>query len=120
MAPAIGTPEVTRARRSSSEPAPPEAMSLAWGAARVRSTTFGLWTSGVPIRSEEHTSELQSHRDIVCRLLLEKKKTIYGYSSAVCITSSPKSRFVGFCDDVWACKAASNVVRRLGNVAHSL
>src|SRR5260221_5156938 len=25
-------------------------------------------------RSEEHTSELQSHRDIVCRLLLEKKK----------------------------------------------
>src|SRR5260221_13531179 len=27
-----------------------------------------------PIRSEEHTSELQSHSDLVCRLLLEKKK----------------------------------------------
>src|SRR5438132_10090727 len=27
-----------------------------------------------PQRSEEHTSELQSHSDIVCRLLLEKKK----------------------------------------------
>src|SRR5260221_7823917 len=27
-------------------------------------------------RSEEHTSELQSHSDLVCRLLLEKKKTI--------------------------------------------
>src|SRR5437773_7550593 len=26
------------------------------------------------IRSEEHTSELQSHHDLVCRLLLEKKK----------------------------------------------
>src|SRR5438034_2775572 len=26
-------------------------------------------------RSEEHTSELQSHSDLVCRLLLEKKKT---------------------------------------------
>src|SRR5437773_11806506 len=26
-------------------------------------------------RSEEHTSELQSHHDLVCRLLLEKKKT---------------------------------------------
>src|SRR3970282_2972371 len=26
------------------------------------------------VRSEEHTSELQSHHDIVCRLLLEKKK----------------------------------------------
>src|SRR5437667_4944548 len=28
---------------------------------------------GLP-RSEEHTSELQSHHDLVCRLLLEKKK----------------------------------------------
>src|SRR5437773_6737687 len=27
-----------------------------------------------PTRSEEHTSELQSHHDLVCRLLLEKKK----------------------------------------------
>src|SRR5438874_4624283 len=28
----------------------------------------------LPHRSEEHTSELQSRRDLVCRLLLEKKK----------------------------------------------
>src|SRR6266496_5965603 len=28
-----------------------------------------------PRRSEEHTSELQSRRDLVCRLLLEKKNT---------------------------------------------
>src|SRR5690349_22166953 len=28
-------------------------------------------------RSEEHTSELQSRRDLVCRLLLEKKKINY-------------------------------------------
>src|SRR5437588_7641838 len=27
-------------------------------------------------RSEEHTSELQSHSDLVCRLLLEKKKNL--------------------------------------------
>src|SRR5437773_12328125 len=27
-------------------------------------------------RSEEHTSELQSHHDLVCRLLLEKKKNV--------------------------------------------
>src|SRR6266496_6689615 len=45
-----------------------------------------LWTSGcrrscttsiaceAGCRSEEHTSELQSRRDLVCRLLLEKKK----------------------------------------------
>src|SRR5574340_1768947 len=30
-------------------------------------------------RSEEHTSELQSPKDLVCRLLLEKKKTKYLY-----------------------------------------
>src|SRR5437588_12417166 len=29
---------------------------------------------GGDARSEEHTSELQSHSDLVCRLLLEKKK----------------------------------------------
>src|SRR5436190_15587595 len=29
---------------------------------------------GYGYRSEEHTSELQSHSDLVCRLLLEKKK----------------------------------------------
>src|SRR5260221_1232525 len=28
------------------------------------------------LRSEEHTSELQSHSDLVCRLLLEKKKKV--------------------------------------------
>src|SRR5204862_2734000 len=31
-------------------------------------------TSAFETRSEEHTSELQSRRDLVCRLLLEKKK----------------------------------------------
>src|SRR2546427_4787708 len=36
-----------------------------------------LWTTksgGLPPRSEEHTSELQSQSNLVCRLLLEKKK----------------------------------------------
>src|SRR5438034_4121008 len=32
-------------------------------------------SSWASLRSEEHTSELQSHSDLVCRLLLEKKKT---------------------------------------------
>src|SRR5207237_4263519 len=32
---------------------------------------------GLLARSEEHTSELQSHLNLVCRLLLEKKKTTY-------------------------------------------
>src|SRR5207249_6363927 len=39
-------------------------------------------------RSEEHTSELQSRFDLVCRLLLEKKKTIdnHPYDSYPCYT----------------------------------
>src|SRR5947207_9720326 len=31
-------------------------------------------STSAEVRSEEHTSELQSHSDLVCRLLLEKKK----------------------------------------------
>src|SRR5436190_11532077 len=38
-----------------------------------RTHPFGVDFSH-PLRSEEHTSELQSHSDLVCRLLLEKKK----------------------------------------------
>src|SRR5438874_3346951 len=35
-------------------------------------------------RSEEHTSELQSRRDLVCRLLLEKKKkTVFNVANSV-------------------------------------
>src|SRR3712207_8009780 len=40
--------------------------------------TLGIWSglhaNGVTLRSEEHTSELQSRQYLVCRLLLEKKK----------------------------------------------
>src|SRR2546430_5108519 len=39
-------------------------------------TRHTLWNS----RSEEHTSELQSQSNLVCRLLLEKKKTHTGFS----------------------------------------
>src|SRR5437868_15308395 len=37
-------------------------------------TTESSWRDVVRQRSEEHTSELQSRFDLVCRLLLEKKK----------------------------------------------
>src|SRR5436190_4406096 len=37
------------------------------------SSGSGCWWGTHPPRSEEHTSELQSHSDLVCRLLLEKK-----------------------------------------------
>src|SRR5260370_25032067 len=42
-------------------------------------------------RSEEHTSELQSHLNLVCRLLLEKKKrsndSIYCFTAAAFLTA---------------------------------
>src|SRR5438477_6700568 len=40
-------------------------------------------------RSEEHTSELQSHVNLVCRLLLEKKKTCRTSEATCCSSPSP-------------------------------
>src|SRR3712207_7511759 len=41
-----------------------------------------LATTGTPeARSEEHTSELQSRQYLVCRLLLEKKKTTFQFAT---------------------------------------
>src|ERR1022692_5138268 len=42
-------------------------------AARARQGTGSVQTCALPIRSEEHTSELQSPCNLVCRLLLETK-----------------------------------------------
>src|SRR2546426_10098925 len=39
-------------------------------------TAGEYWLNGQQVRSEEHTSELQSPCNLVCRLLLEKKKKI--------------------------------------------
>src|SRR2546429_6208911 len=41
----------------------------------------GMTVEPLPLRSEEHTSELQSRLQIVCRLLLEKKKNRQGTPS---------------------------------------
>src|SRR5260221_3812675 len=46
---------------------------LAWSCACCNPAIFE--SAPAILRSEEHTSELQSHSDLVCRLLLEKKKT---------------------------------------------
>src|SRR5437773_5506199 len=53
--------------------------SLSWRRPLHRTTPMRRGPSASPTsahrrRSEEHTSELQSHHDLVCRLLLEKKK----------------------------------------------
>src|SRR5260370_7162764 len=44
------------------------------------------------LRSEEHTSELQSHLNLVCRLLLEKKKRIRRYRLQPIIPSPPTTQ----------------------------
>src|SRR2546430_10378490 len=52
------------------------------GAQRTQPVTHALIDepvvlgAGLPARSEEHTSELQSQSNLVCRLLLEKKKKL--------------------------------------------
>src|SRR5690349_15142479 len=53
---------------------PAAAMPVMEGKALLFKRFAGI--NAVPVRSEEHTSELQSRRDLVCRLLLEKKKKI--------------------------------------------
>src|SRR5438132_11430224 len=57
----------------SAAPAPPAARWVSQRAPHPNAAkVFINW-----FRSEEHTSELQSHSDLVCRLLLEKKNIIY-------------------------------------------
>src|SRR2546427_4787122 len=50
------------------------------------------------VRSEEHTSELQSQSNLVCRLLLEKKKKKKGHTQRVmrAIISIPTWRFLWY------------------------
>src|SRR3712207_7503592 len=43
----------------------------------VREVAAGVRQNDLQLRSEEHTSELQSRQYLVCRLLLEKKKNLY-------------------------------------------
>src|SRR2546427_5345257 len=66
----------TRARRTRSTP-PSKAMPP-WAAK--------CWTAAPrPLRSEEHTSELQSQSNLVCRLLLEKKKKKNKNKNSKCV-----------------------------------
>src|SRR2546430_12187618 len=54
-------------------------------------------SSARPLRSEEHTSELQSQSNLVCRLLLEKKKNTHHvsmYALAARAASSAVRRFL--------------------------
>src|SRR6516162_3513244 len=58
-------------------PTSPFGSVTSWGSA-----TIVVWSTDMA-RSEEHTSELQSPCNLVCRLLLEKKKTDVGYFTSL-------------------------------------
>src|SRR2546428_5185519 len=53
---------------------------------------FPLFCGAAELRSEEHTSELQSRSDLVCRLLLEKKKKKDKATPRPCALPSTMSR----------------------------
>src|SRR5438067_6510762 len=63
--------------RLPAQPGSPDTLALQVGftALAIPGPASQLRFSVPPSRSEEHTSELQSRFDLVCRLLLEKKKT---------------------------------------------
>src|SRR3712207_7696376 len=62
-----------RRERSTGQTVPSRARRAAW--APSLTDRQGVWRRGDRcVRSEEHTSELQSRQYLVCRLLLEKKK----------------------------------------------
>src|SRR5690606_41035038 len=63
-----------KSRISSFAPSRIGRMSVVWDSHRVAPSGSSHSAPG-PGRSEEHTSELQSRENLVCRLLLEKKKT---------------------------------------------
>src|SRR5438270_10696491 len=49
---------------------------------------------GLRARSEEHTSELQSQSNLVCRLLLEKKKNMLSFFICLQYSALPTSSFI--------------------------
>src|SRR5438132_6951091 len=63
-----------RLRNSSSEWLKEEEVAIARSPGGSPHRETHTRSSSCALRSEEHTSELQSHSDLVCRLLLEKKK----------------------------------------------
>src|SRR5260221_6479028 len=72
-----------------------DALPISWLSRSVWTSTpqsrfvFGYRScSPSAMRSEEHTSELQSHSDLVCRLLLEKKKKPIQHHRPEQLTSS--------------------------------
>src|SRR5438552_9075195 len=76
--------------RGSGRPAPARRGRSRATTSAVSARRWGKSAGRRRIRSEEHTSELQSPDHLVCRLLLEKKKTIRSvYASTISDIAAP-------------------------------
>src|SRR5437773_9761136 len=73
--------------RSIDDERPRDSLPALRGAAAARQYRHPLLAGN---RSEEHTSELQSHHDLVCRLLLEKKKIQISHRLRIAFLSDMK------------------------------
>src|SRR5256886_9936203 len=62
-----------------------------------------------PDRSEEHTSELQSQSNLVCRLLLEKKKTTMNNPAHSDASRQPELYVAPYMHDEWAVTGRSTL-----------
>src|SRR2546430_3833001 len=90
-------------------------------ASRPRRETAVHPTGAAACRSEEHTSELQSQSNLVCRLLLEKKKTATVPSSLHSFRSSEtrfhKGVIMSWFDGAFRTGGLRYVVDQLGHCA---
>src|SRR2546427_2094451 len=72
---------------------------LRWNSSK--STRYQVWSMRKrrcrPMRSEEHTSELQSQSNLVCRLLLEKKKNTKDLQSTRLNSTHTQITYAAFC-----------------------
>src|SRR5260370_9970372 len=73
------------------------------GAAFPSGHAIESWSLASVIRSEEHTSELQSHLNIVCRLLLAKKKNTRAFRAVEVTEFLPRA--------IWTICLAQSAVR---------
>src|SRR5690625_6183262 len=71
---ALATTSASAPAPTARSPCRPRVTLCAPAARPTRAPICAAWTTAALLRSEEHTSELQSRGHLVCRLLLEKKK----------------------------------------------
>src|SRR5256886_14220266 len=89
----------------------------ALGKRKIRATT-SIHANVVRARSEEHTSELQSQSNLVCRLLLEKKK-IHSVDTRINLCTRPRHTHAPSLSICWAPYTRMSVIISSSNSYHT-